>query len=81
MAEATKDAHAALREFVRSVAQATIEYVYDEYLEADPLWVARHEIADEVVQFIFEHAAEDPDAEIHRALRAVRGGCEGVRDG
>lgn len=73
MAEATKDAKAALIELVRSTAQTTVEYVHDEY-KGEHLWAARYEIVQEVVDCILAHASDDPDAEINRALRAIGGG-------
>lgn len=60
-----------LLELIRSVAQATVEYVFDNYAQRD-LWEKRHEISREVRDLFKAREAEDPDSELAAVRRRFR---------
>lgn len=62
-----------LRELVRSVAQATIEYVAEQdYDGPADMFAERKQLAEEVARFTMACAAEEEDVAVNAVRRAMR---------
>ena len=62
-----------LRELVRSVAQATVEYVAEQdYDGPADMFAERKQLAEEVARFTMACAADEPDVAVNAVRRAMR---------